>query len=167
MNEARLSYQKLWRVSQTIQEMKRIASQYRHDMDRYFGLCPRKFFYVAKQVLYVDDDMVVQRYVQAGLIPSDADGYEFVQRPAFTLQSGGDCDDKATMAAAYMYLQAIPWHFVTIGNEPNEWNHVYLYIKYSGQWLPYDVTATGVDIFQDPPGTIKAPGYFKDWGGWH
>lgn len=158
-------------VGQTIGEMKRIASQYRHDMDQFLGMCPTKFFYFAKQIPYVEDNIKAQMFVNAGYVGADMEGYEFVQRPLYTLQGlGSDCDDKAVMAASYMYLQGIPWKFVTVAQQPYNWDHVYLKIFArtqgypNGAWLPYDVTISKLDIFQEevPKQFQKLP-WYKEW----
>ncbi|HQT90413.1 MAG TPA: transglutaminase domain-containing protein [Candidatus Kryptobacter bacterium] len=169
-NSSMLVSRELRSVGQTIGQMKRIASQYRHDMDSFLGMCPAKFFYFAKKIPYVDDNAAAARLVGQGYVQPDKDGYEFVQRPAFTLQRGGDCDDKATMAAAYMYIQGIPWKFVTTAQKPYEWDHVYLKIFVrtqgypNGAWLPYDVTISKLDLFQEElsKANQRLP-WYKEW----
>lgn len=166
---ATLKAVRLRNVSQTISEMKRIASQYRHDMDRFFGLCPTKFYYFAKSIPYLSDDEMARWYVENGYLEESEAGYEFVQRPAFTADGMGDCDDKSVMAAAYMYIQGIPWKFVTVAQQPNEWDHVYLKVKWKLQngsfaWLPYDVTLQHVDLWQEEiPSEMQRMPWYKEW----
>lgn len=169
-NSSVLTNTELRSVGQTIGQMKRIASQYRHDMDGFLGMCPAKFFYFAKKLPYVEDNAAAASFVGAGYVEPDKDGYEFVQRPAFTLQRGGDCDDRSVMAAAYMYIQGVPWKFVTVAQKPYEWDHVYLKIFArtdgipNGAWLPYDITISKLELFQEeiPKEYHKLP-WYKEW----
>lgn len=169
-NSSMLVSKELRSVGQTIGEMKRIASQYRHDMDQFLGMCPAKFFRFAKQLPYVDDDTRATRFVNAGYTSSDKGGYELVQRPSYTAQYGGDCDCKATMAASYMYIQGIPWKFVTTAQRPYEWDHVYLKIfvrtqnYQNGAWLPYDTTLSRIDLFHEELSreNQRLP-WYKEW----
>jgi transglutaminase-like putative cysteine protease len=73
----------------------------------------------------------------------DPVGQERVQTPeqtAFVARSG-DCDDAATLEAAFLGAIGHPTRFITIGLTPRAFSHVYLEVFLKGTWLPLDPIA--------------------------
>lgn len=60
----------------------------------------------------------------------DPIGTELVQAPEATMKlQSGDCDDKATLAAAMLQSVGHPVRFVAIGFAPGQFSHVFLETK--------------------------------------
>lgn len=76
---------------------------------------------------------------------ADPEGHELVQRPKFTLQFGGDCDDKAVAMAAYLKLRGIKYRFRAVGVKvPGKatipLTHVWTEAIISTNWVILDCT---------------------------
>lgn len=68
-------------------------------------------------------------------------GMEWVQTPVVTLNvRQGDCDDKATLAAAMLRALGHPSRFVVIGFAPHRYSHVYLETKIGHHWVGMETT---------------------------
>ena len=82
----------------------------------------------------------------------DPPGDELVQRPLYTLRSGGDCDDKAICMASYAVLNGLEYRFRAVGVKKNPriaripLTHVWTEIKISSEsgsapdWIICDCT---------------------------
>ncbi len=141
-----LKGQPLKDVSQTVDEMKRLINSYYTDMSFAQSMTIEDFYKYVKRIPYVEDEVACQAQ---GYDPAKYD-CEFVQRPALTVERGGDCDDKVVVAASYMKLRNIPYRIVTVSYRPDkQFEHVYLYIWYGGVWLPFDPTLSTVGIFKE------------------
>jgi len=76
---------------------------------------------------------------------ADPEGHELVQRPKFTFQFGGDCDDKAVAMAAYLKLRGIPYRFRAVGvKRPYKriipLTHVWVEGRIGDSWVVLDCT---------------------------
>ncbi|MDE2232992.1 MAG: transglutaminase domain-containing protein [Patescibacteria group bacterium] len=141
----------LHNLSDTVGQMKRLIDSYYEDMR----------FSQTMSLQEIHDFLKFHvPYVRDGILGSirglseEQFNAEVLQRPAITLQRGGDCDDKVIAAASYCKLKNIPYVIVTTSYRPDkEMEHVYLYIWYGGTWQPFDVTMKSVNIFQELPYT--------------
>lgn len=71
----------------------------------------------------------------------DPDGVEMVRSPAKTLEAGsGDCDDKATLAAALLIAVGHPARLVAVGNTPGDLTHVFTETKIGARWFAVETT---------------------------
>lgn len=75
----------------------------------------------------------------------DPDGQELVQRPKFTLNYGGDCDDKAIAMAAWCNLNGLNYRFCAIGQRiPGKiripLTHVFTEVNIINGWINADCT---------------------------
>ena len=67
---------------------------------------------------------------------------ETVQAPEITLQNhGGDCDDHAVLMAALAENIGIESKFSVIGNDENNFSHVFPEIYINRKWTPADTTS--------------------------
>jgi transglutaminase-like putative cysteine protease len=86
-------------VQQTGKVMHRLVNEYFLDMAMYGSEPATAVFRLLADIPFV----------------ADPEGHELVQRPKFTLQFGGDCDDKAVAMAAYLKLRGITYRFRAVG----------------------------------------------------
>lgn len=78
----------------------------------------------------------VVRYVR------DPIDVETVQSPETTLKiKAGDCDDHATLMAAWAANLGIPARFVTAGPTPEHMTHIYTELLIDGRWIAADTTS--------------------------
>ena len=109
--------------------MYRMASAWRDDMAFCASFSVYEVFHLLKKMLY----------------HPDPPGREVLQRPFYTIRGwgpGGDCDDKAIAAGAWMHLREIPFRFVAVSNTQNKpLHHVYTEINIGGRgWIAFDPT---------------------------
>lgn len=114
---------------QTGREMHRLADQYAFDMAPWASIPYTVMF----------------RRIANLPFKEDPEGHELVQRPAYTMRSGGDCDDKAIAFAAWANLNRIPYRFCAIGTKkPGMFKipltHVFAECKIGMIWVPCDCT---------------------------
>ena len=140
-------------LSDTIHEMHRLIDSYYEDMRFASNMTLVEIHdYIKYRVPYVSDGKlgILKGY------PSDKFNVETLQRPALTLQRGGDCDCKTIAAASYCKLRGIPYNIVTTSyHQSGEMEHVYLYIWYGGTRQAFDPTMTNVNLFQELPYTAR------------
>jgi len=116
-------------VKQTGAVMRRLVNDYYQDMAPYAS----------------QPEMVVFRMLADIPFVPDPAGHELVQRPKFTLQFGGDCDDKAVAMAAYLKLRGIKYRFRAVGARiPGKLTipltHVWTEAIINGNWVILDCT---------------------------
>lgn len=86
------------------------------------------------------------------LDPVDA---EMVRTPAKVLEDGvGDCDDKATLAAALLRSIGHPARFVAVGFAPGELTHVFTESLIGNHWFALETTEP-VQFGWRVPGVIE------------
>lgn len=140
-----LSWQPLT-LPATISEMYSLARDYALDVAP-LGLrsLPEIYSFVAR-VPYVRD-------VDA---PECEGAEECVKRPIMTMTLGGDCDDKAILAGAFLTVIGVPWRIVTTSDIPSgEMTHTYVEVYWSGRWLPFDATIGDIPMFTEKPFLTK------------
>lgn len=101
---------------------------------------------------YHGEAAAVQRWVRDNIrYTQDVEGIETVRTPAVTLfMAMGDCDDKATLAAALLASIGHQTRFVALGHYPGEFSHVLIEDNINGDWLPLETTED-VDAGWTPP----------------
>jgi len=129
-------------IAYTVQQMYRLADQYRGDVDNYNLNNVYDIFRFTQDIPYVRD--------------IDSTGHlEALKRPSIGVQEG-DCDDKTIFAAAALSKINIPYRIVTTSYRPDkEMQHAYLEILLNGRWLPFDATFKSNKIFTERPFTHK------------
>lgn len=71
----------------------------------------------------------------------DVNGVETLQTPEKTLElKQGDCDDKATLAAALLESIGHPTRFIAVGFHPDKFCHVLLETKIGNRWVAVETT---------------------------
>lgn len=117
-------------ISQTSNEMYRLAFAWKEDMAPYASMSLSELFDKLKSIPF----------------HPDPDDMEYLQRPWYTLggySRGGDCDDKAIATGAWANLHHIPFRFVAVqieGNPTNDLHHVYTELYIQEKWIPFDPT---------------------------
>lgn len=91
---------------------------------------------------YLKEAARIHRYVRDSIrYIKDIRGVETVQTPLKTIEIGqGDCDDKATLAAALMESIGHPTRLVAIGFRPGKFAHVYVEAQIKGAWVAMETT---------------------------
>jgi len=130
-------------VQQTINEMKRLSTDYMDDIRPFCVLNFLQFFYYLKNLPFIPDPA----------------GEEYVNRPGITLAPGAkhrDCDCKATALKAYCNYFNIPARFVASSSRASgELHHVYIDVYVNGNWRPCDATYPENNILWERPYTRK------------
>lgn len=132
-------------LTYTVQEMYRLSRTYVRDVAPLLIQDVYQAFDYVKGLPYVTDQASCNRL-------------ECLKRPEFTMQSGGDCDDKAILAGAIMEFLKVPWRLVTTSYATDKVpSHVYLeiYKPLFGGWRPFDATYPSGVIFTERPYTFK------------
>jgi len=81
---------------------------------------------------------------------ADPSDLETVQSPEVTLRlRAGDCDDHAGLMAALLKSVGIDVRFKVLGQDAEDFQHIYVEALVDGQWLPYDTTTKSA--FMQPP----------------
>lgn len=87
---------------------------------------------------------------------ADPNNFEWLQSPRWTIQRGGDCDDKSIFIGAVLERRKIPYRMAVVStNQDKELHHIYPEIFINGAWLPFDATYNRNEIFVEEPFTLK------------
>lgn len=92
----------------------------------------------------------------------DATGTDdLVRAPCETLRVGGDCDCRATLAAALLELVRVPWRLAWIEQPGAPLDHVLVQVYSSTlrAWLWVDVTVPGARVGEHPRDAVARVGY--------
>lgn len=115
-------------LEQTIDVIRRLATQYAEDLAPYATWPLSKIYNHVRNLRYERDPA----------------GNELVKRPFYTLNgigAGGDCDDKTVVLLAWAKLNQVPARIVVSGrSEKKPLHHVYPELYYMGNWVPVDGT---------------------------
>jgi hypothetical protein len=86
----------------------------------------------------------------------DPVGLEAVATPVTTLQRGvGDCDDQTTLLAAMLEAVGYPTRFVLAGYRSQNYEHVFLEVLASGQWIAADPILKSEQFGYEAPGAVS------------
>lgn len=133
-------------LERTIAEMQRLVRTYRDEVKDLRFPTVRALHEYVKRVPYVRD-------LDA---PECAGHVECVKRPSITIHRGGDCDDKTVLAGSLLLNHGYPVRFVTVSFHPEgEMEHVYLELKRTGAWLPFDATSIHSELYREKLYTAK------------
>lgn len=127
----------------TISEMKRLIDLYSSDVQQYQLRDLDEIFNFVKNIPYVKDaDQSDGNYAE-----------ELLQRPIFTIENGGDCDDKVILIGAFLKNAGYHFRIVTVAYDPLTRVHVHTYVEVmiDGQWLPVDATYSRNELFYEHP----------------
>ena len=146
---AQLSIKRLRSVNQTGYQMARLVKDYWTDV-LFFSNTPLiKFFNLVKRLKYIPD----------------ARGIEIIHRPKHVLNPKAkyrDCDDKAILLGAYLYMKKIPFRFIAVSNRPDKTiHHVLIQAKVYNKSRLLDGTYPKNKIFK-----FKPIHYFKPISKW-
>jgi transglutaminase-like putative cysteine protease len=116
-------------LQQTLDEVKRLSSDYFLDMKPYrdFNIY-QMFDFISKKIEYIKD-------------PPET---ELVMRPSITIKRGaGDCDDKTVLFLAWLKLKRIPRGYSIVSDSANKsYHHIFpfTYDKKTGKIIDLDAT---------------------------
>lgn len=134
-----LTVRPLLTLTQTAQEMVRLARAYKEDMAPYASFSVQELFDFLKAIPY----------------RADPKGLEYLQRPYYTvnqLGAGGDCDDKAICVAAWALCQGKPFRYVAVSRKKDKpLHHVFAEVKIGTEWVGVDPTYSHHVLNQRPP----------------
>lgn len=125
-------------VKQTGAEMERLVRSYSNDVAQLAHLPLNRFFDLVKNLKYIPDPQ----------------GREFVSRPAESMRPDAmhrDCDDKAIIIGAYLYLKHIPFRFVAVANGDVPLHHVLVQAKINNRARIIDATYRWNRLFHFKP----------------
>jgi transglutaminase-like putative cysteine protease len=140
-------------IVETLHHMRRIAREARRDF-----FIRRK----AEQIIahipgkdWVGEARAIHAFVRDEIIYRlDPNETEMIRTPAKVLEAGiGDCDDKATLAAALLEAAGHPARFVAVGFAPGELTHVYVETRIGDRWFAVETTEL-VDFGWSVPGVM-------------
>lgn len=114
----------------TLSEVERLATTYKDDVFPYKSLGINDFFNFVKNIPYVKDPK----------------GIELVSRPKYTIDRGGDCDDKTVVCLSYFILNKIPCGYSVVGSG-KKFHHIFPYIMMNGEKKDFDATYNYNKIF--------------------
>lgn len=140
-------------VVETLHQMRAMARDARRDF-----LIRRK----AEQIIahipgkdWVGEARAIHEYVRDQIVYRlDPNETEMVRSPIKVLESAvGDCDDKATLAAALLESIGHPARLVAVGFAPGELTHVYVETRIGDRWFAVETTEP-VDFGWKVPGAL-------------
>jgi transglutaminase-like putative cysteine protease len=127
-------------VVETLHHMRRIAREARRDFfvrrkaEQIIAHIPGKDWAGEARAIHA----FVRDEITYRLDPNET---EMIRTPAKVLEAGvGDCDDKATLAAALLESIGHPARFVAVGFVPGELTHVYVETKIGERWFAVETT---------------------------
>ena len=84
---------------------------------------------------------------------------DVVRAPCETLSVGGDCDCRATLAAALCELAGVPWRLAWIVQPDDPLDHVLLQVHVGRGWEWLDVTVPGARVGEHPRDAVARVGF--------
>lgn len=109
-------------LRRTLKEVIRL-SDYLEDVEDYLPYSLEQFFDFVRKIPYVPDP----------------EGNEQVARPKYTIQSGGDCDDKTVLFLAWMKAKGYDGGF-SIVSQKWSFTHIFPFITIDGKNIDLDAT---------------------------
>lgn len=109
----------------------------------------------------------IHRFVKSRVrYVNDPISVETVQQPEITLRLGaGDCDDQAALVAGLARAVGIPARFAVIGQNPDQFKHIFTELQINGKWVAADTTSPRSFGTPAPDLGIKKVYTFKNNGG--
>jgi hypothetical protein len=101
-------------IRRTLKTIEGFSTKYVHDIpESVLNFKPSDFYEFVKKIPY----------------RPDPEGHELIQRPAYTLKHGGDCDDKTVLVLAYCHYHKIPCGYSLVSDNPlKTYHHIFPFI---------------------------------------